>query len=273
MMSIAPSGDRHAVMLLDTLFSAGIMRRFIFVVSIFFFLGCDCIIMLTFPAIPQRNKAPREQAIPLLMPQHHMVIPHYMGMSDKMENGSNGVALPHKKIKRHDSFSSGSSSQDIPLLMPQEAEGGESFKEELKINGFHTGNDFHDQRSRSSRIPFSFRRTRVEPLVPDLPMKGFVDDLDQNLELSSNLVQPGMKKSDKDWWETQERGDQVVSLEESGQVGPRVSCRCQVSYNPPMPTYLWMSIFSVSPSFYFFVCVCYIFWCNEPSVCVGVKLI
>ncbi|XP_016433521.2 phospholipase D zeta 1 isoform X1 [Nicotiana tabacum] len=176
----------------------------------------------------KRNKAPREQAIPLLMPQHHMVIPHYMGMSDKMENGSNGVALPHKKIKRHDSFSSGSSSQDIPLLMPQEAEGGESFKEELKINGFHTGNGFHDQRSRSSRIPFSFRRTRVEPLVPDLPMKGFVDDLDQNLELSSNLVQPGMKKSDKDWWETQERGDQVVSLEESGQVGPRVSCRCQV---------------------------------------------
>ncbi|KAK4380074.1 hypothetical protein RND71_001936 [Anisodus tanguticus] len=170
----------------------------------------------------KRNKAPREQAIPLLMPQHHMVIPHYMGMSGEMDNGRNGVALPHKNIKRHDSFSSGSSSQDIPLLMPQEAEGEESFKEELKINGFHTGHGFHDQRSRSSRIPFSFRKTRIEPLVPDLPMKRFVDELDQN------LVQPGIKKLDKDWWEKQERGDQVVSPEENGQVGPRVSCRCQV---------------------------------------------
>ncbi|XP_060197605.1 phospholipase D zeta 1 isoform X1 [Lycium barbarum] len=170
----------------------------------------------------KRNKAPHEQAIPLLMPQHHMVIPHYMGMNGEIDNGSNGVARPHKSIKRHDSFSSRSSSQDIPLLMPQEAEGGESFKEELKINGFHTGHSFHDQRSRSSRIPFSFRKSRVEPLVPDLPMKGFVDELDQN------LVQPGMKKLDKDWWEKQERGDQVVSPEENGQVGPRVSCRCQV---------------------------------------------
>lgn len=177
----------------------------------------------------KRNKAPREQAIPLLMPQHHMVIPHYMGMSSEMDNGSNSVARPHKNIKRHDSFSSGSaSSQDIPLLMPQESEGGDSFKEELKINGFHIGHGFHDQRSRPSRIAFSFRKNRVEPLVPDLPMKGFVDELDQNLELSSNLVQPGMKKLDKDWWEKQERGDQVVSPEENAQVGPRVSCRCQV---------------------------------------------
>lgn len=199
--------------------------------------------------ISQRNKAPREQAIPLLMPQHHMVIPHYMGMSSEMDNGSNGVARPHKNIKRHDSFSSGSSSQDIPLLIPQEAEGAESFKEELKINGFHTGHGFHDQRSRSSRIPFSFRKTRVEPLAPDLPMKGFVDELDQNLELSSNLAQSGMKKLDKDWWEKQERGNQVVSPEENGQVGPRVSCRCQVMYNHPMPTSPYAPIYSVSSSF------------------------
>lgn len=242
MMSIVPSGDHRAVMLLDTLFSAGIMQRFIFVVNIFFFHGYDCIVIMTFSIIPQRNKAPREQAIPLLMPQHHMVIPHYMGMSGEVDSGSNGVVRPHKSIKRHDSFSSGSS-QDIPLLMPQEAEGGDSFKEEQKMNGFLTGHSFHDQRSRSSRIPFSFRKTRVEPLVPDLPMKGFVDELDQNLELSSNLVQPGMKKLDKDWWEKQERGDQVVSPEENGQVGPRVSCRCQVSYNYPMPTSLCESIY------------------------------
>lgn len=182
-----------------------------------------------------------------------MVIPHYMGMSSEMDNGSNSVARPHKNIKRHDSFSSGSaSSQDIPLLMPQESEGGDSFKEELKINGFHIGHGFHDQRSRPSRIAFSFRKNRVEPLVPDLPMKGFVDELDQNLELSSNLVQPGMKKLDKDWWEKQERGDQVVSPEENAQVGPRVSCRCQVSYNHPMPTSLLVTN-SVFSSFYILV--------------------
>lgn len=55
-----------------------------------------------------------------------------------------------------------------------------------------------------------------------MAMKGFVDDL--------GILDPqhSMKTSNKEWWEAQERGDQVISADESGQVGPRVSCRCQV---------------------------------------------
>lgn len=41
-------------------------------------------------------------------------------------------------------------------------------------------------------------------------------------------TQPGTKKSDSEWWETQERGDQVGFADDSGQVGPRTSCRCQI---------------------------------------------
>ncbi|KAL0414782.1 UNVERIFIED_CONTAM: Phospholipase D zeta 1 [Sesamum radiatum] len=77
-----------------------------------------------------RNKAPNEQAIPLLLPQHHMVIPHYLGMNKEIEFG-------------------------------------------------HMNN----------------ARTQV---------------------------------SEKDWWETQERGNQVLTADETGQVGPHVSCSCQV---------------------------------------------
>ncbi|GFZ13972.1 phospholipase D P1 [Actinidia rufa] len=74
----------------------------------------------------QRNKAPYEQAIPLLMPQHHMVIPHYMSESREMDVQIN-VGNDHKDIKRQDSFSSRSSYQDVPLLIPQEAEGLDFF--------------------------------------------------------------------------------------------------------------------------------------------------
>ncbi|KAM7485037.1 hypothetical protein LguiA_001046 [Lonicera macranthoides] len=170
----------------------------------------------------KRNKAPNEQAIPLLMPQQHMVIPHYLGSSREKDDENKNIGENHKDIKRQDSFSSLSSFQDIPLLMPQEAAGLNDSNFETKSNVLDMARDFCDQPSRASRTSFSFRKSKIEPLVSDMAMKGFVDDLD--------TVDPkhSMKTSDKEWWETQERGDQVVSADETGQVGPRVSCRCQV---------------------------------------------
>ncbi|XP_052207226.1 phospholipase D zeta 1 isoform X2 [Diospyros lotus] len=179
----------------------------------------------------KRNKAPNEQAIPLLMPQQHMVIPHYLGGSAEVEVQSD-VINNHGDIKRQDSFSSRSSYQDVPLLMPQEADGLDTASGHSKLNGLERNHDSHDQSTRNSRNPFSFRKPKIEPLASDMPMKGFVDDFntfDHQHQLSSDgMAVPGSKTSDKEWWETQERGDQVVSADETGQVGPCVLCRCQV---------------------------------------------
>ncbi|KAL0348632.1 UNVERIFIED_CONTAM: Phospholipase D zeta 1 [Sesamum angustifolium] len=177
----------------------------------------------------KRNKAPNEQAIPLLLPQHHMVIPHYLGMNKEIEFGhmNNGS---HTDIKRNDSFSSRASSQDIPLLMPQEAGGLDDVEGGTKLNGSNTLHD-DDHPSRRYRSPFYFHKSRIEPLVPEMPLRDFADDLgtsDHQSEFSSNVMQLGMQVSEKDWWETQERGNQVLTADETGQVGPHVSCSCQV---------------------------------------------
>ncbi|CAN1193879.1 Phospholipase D zeta 1 [Linum perenne] len=66
------------------------------------------------------NKAPYEEAIPLLMPQQHMVMPHYMGNSSPVEikskNADGSVRIPMQDSSSRSSF------QDIPLLLPQEPE-------------------------------------------------------------------------------------------------------------------------------------------------------
>lgn len=150
------------------------------------------------------------------MPQHQMVIPHYLGSNWEAEVDDVNVA-ENQSLKRQDSFSSRASSQDIPLLLPQEA--GED--EDSKLNGLDVS---HDQQMRIIRNVLPFRKVKIEPLVSDMPMKAFVDDFDT----VDDSARVGMKSLDKEWWETQERGSLVVPSDESGQVGPCVSCRCQV---------------------------------------------
>ncbi|KAJ9181873.1 hypothetical protein P3X46_005920 [Hevea brasiliensis] len=172
----------------------------------------------------KRNKALYEEAIPLLMPQQHMVIPHYGGNSKELEVENKNLEDNCKGIKRQDSFSSRSSLQDIPLLLPQEAEGPDVSDGCSKLNGL----DSTPGRS----LSLAFRKSKVEPVVQDMPMKGFVDDhgiLDLHVKMSLDLLpHTGTKTSDLEWWETQERGYQVGLGDETGQVGPRTSCRCQV---------------------------------------------
>ncbi|KAL4202139.1 hypothetical protein AMTRI_Chr02g262200 [Amborella trichopoda] len=176
----------------------------------------------------KRNKAPNEQAIPLLMPHHHMVIPHYMGHSKEMDTKNGRQEEQHQGITRQDSFSSRSSFQDIPLLLPQEADGQDKGSGIPKLNGVDMTHNLLDNKS----LSFPFRRSKVERHVPDMQMRGFVDDQDtihphQQMSLDSS-TQQNLIHLDKEWWETQERGDLVVSVEETGQVGPRTPCRCQV---------------------------------------------
>ncbi|KAL4565241.1 hypothetical protein LXL04_029327 [Taraxacum kok-saghyz] len=175
----------------------------------------------------KRNKAPNETGIPLLMPQQHMVIPHYMGSGNnkELEDEKSTVMENHRAVN-HDDSSSSASSEDIPLLIPQEADGPEPSSNGSK--DFHA----HGPPRRPSRTSFTFRKSKVETSVPDTPMRDFVDErgsLNVERESFADVAPPrGIKPSDKEWWENQERGNLVVSADESGQVGPCVSCRCQV---------------------------------------------
>ncbi|KAK7843032.1 phospholipase D zeta 1 isoform X1 [Quercus suber] len=180
----------------------------------------------------KRNKAPNEQAIPLLMPQHHMVIPHYMRKNREGEIGDKNFQN-YNDLRRQGSFSARSSLQDIPLLLPQETDGLDTPNGEPKLYGSDFTTNLLDQPSKvTSGLPFSFRKSKIEPVGPDTPLKAFVDDFKSvdhhGKALSDRVVQPHMKSSDPEWWETQERGDQGGFADESGQVGPRASCRCQV---------------------------------------------
>jgi hypothetical protein len=56
-------------------------------------------------------------------------------------------------------------------------------------------------------------------------MRGFVDDRN-GLDLP--VAKRGSNAIDSEWWETQDHDYQVGSPDETGQVGPRTSCRCQI---------------------------------------------
>ncbi|XP_076929907.1 phospholipase D zeta 1-like [Bidens hawaiensis] len=151
----------------------------------------------------KRSKAPYEQTIPLLMPHQHMVIPHYMGNNREQDGRTENMDIT-KAINRQNSLPSFSAFQDIPLLIPQEADGLETSSAHPKQNGPSKAHNAHGQPSRPPRAPFSFRKSKFEPLVSYMPMRGFVDEQGR-----SNLNRAG-------------------SSDETGQVGPRVTCRCQI---------------------------------------------
>nr|CAD1828512.1 unnamed protein product [Ananas comosus var. bracteatus] len=160
----------------------------------------------------KRIKALNQQAIPLLMPHQHMVIPHYMGKSEEMNGQKEQQSVVDEKdIKKFNSFCSRSLCQDIPLLLPQEPD-------KMKL-------------ASGNVEPLSFRKAKVEHSAPALQLKAFVDDpgLPQlsREALFDVTSKPSMQKANKDWWEAQQRGSRI-SIDEIGQVGPRTPCHCQV---------------------------------------------
>lgn len=167
------------------------------------------------------------------MPHHHMVLPHYMGRSRNIDIESNAELKP-KDICRRDSFSSQSPVEDIPLLLSFVADGLDTANVDRHLNGLNKHQNQHDldQPNRiGQRFLLRLRKTIAEPLVPDMPMEGFVDDLDSMyLQSAKNL--DAMEDADlqisDECSDTQEQGRQDVSAEEISQVGPRSPCRCQV---------------------------------------------
>ncbi|XP_052194240.1 phospholipase D zeta 1-like isoform X2 [Diospyros lotus] len=180
----------------------------------------------------KRNKAPNEQAIPLLMPHHHMVLPHYMGRNREINIESDREVL-QKGISRQDSLPCQSPVEDIPVLLPHEAdELDTSYLNDQLIrpgkNQYQHQFDLLTEIDESISFPFQ-RSNKGESSIPDRQMKGTADDLNfMDLQREMNLdvaPKPGMQISN-DWWEKQERGYQNV-LDKTAPVGPRTPCYCQ----------------------------------------------
>ncbi|XP_039838739.1 phospholipase D zeta 1-like isoform X2 [Panicum virgatum] len=180
----------------------------------------------------KRNKALNEQAIPLLMPHHHMVIPHYKGRSKETNDEAEGKLYHDRDIDmRKPVLTSRTSCQDVPLLLPQELEPQELSNADLRVTDLDIINHSDRLNKKSFNQPLLNRKAKLESSHQDLPMRSFVDNL-SSLESSSirrfDSSKDDRNLMDKKWWEKQERGDQVASVLDIGQVGPRAACRCQV---------------------------------------------
>ncbi|KAK6911613.1 Phospholipase D/Transphosphatidylase [Dillenia turbinata] len=177
----------------------------------------------------KRNKAPNEQTIPLLMPQQHMVLPHYMGRSSEKDTESKSPERNQNDINRLDSFSSRSPTEDIPLLLPQEANAPDASNIDQKLNFMEMNCDILHQPMNHDINQASILKSKVGPFISDSQEE--MDDYDsmapESETNSGELLQSDVQSSDE-WWETQERGHLVDSTDETGQVGPRTPCRCQI---------------------------------------------
>ncbi|KAL5230423.1 hypothetical protein ABZP36_029199 [Zizania latifolia] len=180
----------------------------------------------------KRNKAANEQGIPLLMPHYHMVIPHYKGISQEINGEADGKQNHDKDVdvKKTVSLDSRASCQDIPLLLPQELEPQALPNGDLRVTDLEINHSDHLHKT-SFNQPLLNRKAKLDSSRQDLPMRGFVDNL-SSLESSSIGNFDSFKEEkyhmEKNWWEMQERGDQVASVLDIGQVGPRAACHCQV---------------------------------------------
>lgn len=165
------------------------------------------------------------------MPQHHMVIPHYMGKSKEISDGDNNIEnhVENKKnVPDEDSILTPLSSQDIPLLFSREITEKDVINENEERNGLYIdpkgiGNYFRNNKNPPS--PLS------KEDISDMQMNGFLDEFDvthPQTETHINLIGKPSDPTSDEWWETQERGNQVILADESGQAGPLTHCRCQV---------------------------------------------
>lgn len=159
-----------------------------------------------------------------------MVLPHYMGRSSEINIKSTNAEENHQGHSRHNSFSSESPLDDIPLLLPQEADQQSSFDLDHKPNGPHAHRNHHAKPSVACEsLLLTFLKSKADDSVKDTQMKGFVDEVDclecerENLpevaQFSTILVDEQRETSDE--------GDDDVATGD-GQVGPRVTCQCQV---------------------------------------------
>lgn len=176
----------------------------------------------------QRNTPPDEQKIPLLMPQQHMVLPHYMGRSKEMETEKNVVTINENHFGRQDSFSSQSPLEDIPLLLPHEASDHDGSTTDENFNGLDSDECHLNQTPGMPLILLSDMKSYNVIFRPQVEAFRITITYSQHKTENEDGDDSDLAISD-DWWETQEQYFQDVSTDETAQIGPRSSCRCQVT--------------------------------------------
>ncbi|KAH9616705.1 hypothetical protein KSS87_014109 [Heliosperma pusillum] len=154
----------------------------------------------------KRSKAPHQRAIPLLIPRHHMVLPHYMKSTD--------MDIPTKKetnLNRQDSGSSQSPELNVPLLLPQDSD---------SLHVSKCDGAIQDKNDWQKKVGISY--PEVETIAHGTLIDGFVN------QISSTEVENECTDTAFEWWESQERGDLVNFSSEPSSIGPRTSCHCQI---------------------------------------------
>ncbi|XP_031373090.1 phospholipase D zeta 2-like [Punica granatum] len=141
----------------------------------------------------KRNKAPNEQTIPLLIPQHHMVIPHYMGRTTEIDiKSENNTEENQDNIMRPNIFSSPSLLQGIPLLLPQEAEHPNN-----DLNSDHKLNHHKEPSACCESFLLSCKKSKVEGAVHNTQLRGFVDDVEDQCDDPEESIECRMKIKDE----------------------------------------------------------------------------
>lgn len=165
------------------------------------------------------------------MPQHDMVLPHYMGRSTELSFKSKGSEQDHQKQNTEDFFFSSSPQEDIPLLMPQEVGG-------LPDSNMERHSQMNKQMEIQSSAMDSFQAYNVESLTQYEQANGLFDEfgfLDEfgdfglSREATTADTPPYMKTSD-DWLETEHESNHVVAVNEVKEIGPLTTTNCQVTY-------------------------------------------
>lgn len=205
----------------------------------------------------KRSKAPNENTIPLLLPQHHMVIPHYLTGNEEIEAKveAENELLRQSSVAQEQSTSGRSSYSDIPLLLPKdptdqegEAVAGESNESvrQSSISGTeivqvarHASTELVQGIQRAFiglsplRSPHGPSNDEERALLSDVPMQAFVGDpviLDEPRRKSTGRPKrPSRSRksgSRSEWWDVDEH--ELGEIDAIGEVGPRTSCRCQV---------------------------------------------
>lgn len=122
-------------------------------------------------------------------------------------------------ISRQDSFSSRSPFEDIPLLLPQESDGLVVSNGDENLNGLL-----------SKHVPLSLEHGDGGSSSFPHDSEDDHHSMDARTDLESNKIpQSDMEISDE-WWETAVNDESDASAGEYGETGPRVACRCQVSF-------------------------------------------
>ncbi|KAG7030138.1 Phospholipase D zeta 1, partial [Cucurbita argyrosperma subsp. argyrosperma] len=176
----------------------------------------------------KRDKAPNEEKIPLLMPQHDMVLPHYMGRSTELSVKNKGSEQDHQKQNTEDFFFSSSPQEDIPLLMPQDVGG-------LPDSNIQRNSQMNKQMEIQSSAMDSFQAYNVESSTQYEQANGLFDEFgfldefgDFGLSRAATTDTPPYMKTSDDWLETVHESNHVVAVNEVKEIGPLTTTNCQV---------------------------------------------